>query len=228
MENVGNTFNMDYGTKVTTDYPHEAEIMEINPEVMIEDYAVAYTRELQRRNPVRYESVAKRFDFEEELDYYFKGLIAIRVQSINNNCPVWRQARQLWIPAWIQFVIRSIGVFIDHDYGIHVIPSYSFDYDIEKMLQISRELEAFRKDGIAIFQEAFPYSKEGDREVMSMAIVNDYVNSMSKDSHPIASYVCAFIGGKVSETCAIASLYRVRYDDVAFIKEMLIHDPAIY
>lgn len=224
-KNQGAEFsNINFGTTPTTS---EFDIIHvtIDPDVMLGDYAKAYAKELYRRNPARYE--ASGLD-EIALYNYFVGLLVIRIQAINGECKVWRQAKQLNIPSWIQFVISQIGVIRDVDRGLVITPVLEHPFDIDKMLETSDILRMFTADGVVMHRDAFPRAAEGDVDVMSMALINGYVKSMTKLAHPIASYVSAFIGAKVVEEATFKMLYRIRYDDVSFIREMLLHEEKVF
>lgn len=95
------------------------------------------------------------------------------------------------------------------------------------MLDTSSRLRAFEVDGVSMHKDAFPRDKEGDQDMMTMAVIGDYVKSMSETPHPIQSYVSAFIGAKLEEEAAFKVLYRVRYDDVKFIRAMLLHEESL-
>lgn len=214
---------LDYGTKATNTKLEVIEIS-INTELMINDYATAYAKELYRLNPVK----AKEVDLTPaELDYYFKGLIVMRVESINDTMRVWREAMLLVIPAWIQHTISTIGEVIDRARGIHFKPRLNAEYDIKKLLEISNKLEAFETDGLSLHKNAFPREKTGNAEVMGMAIINDFVHSINAEAHPAASYVAAFLGYKLVQEQSYSVLYRVRYDDVNFIATQLVNDRGL-
>lgn len=217
-------FNLDYGTKPTTTKLDYIDF-EIHPETMVDDYADAYLRELRRRNPLKFIAVKDKL---ADIKTYFRGILKIRVQSITNDCPVWRQAKRLVIPAWLQFVISQIGQIVDYEYGLVITPKFDFDYDISEMLEFSNILESFMNDGVSMFKDAFPRDHKGDTEVMKMAVLDGYVKSMTSNSHPLSSYVNAFVGAKVSSVIECSMLYRVRYDDVSFIRSMLLNDSSIF
>lgn len=216
-------FNFNFGTKPTTSDLDEIKV-KIDPTLMLGDFAVAYEKELYRRNPTRAEQINLT---AEELETYFKGIIAIRVKSVNSKVPDWRQAKELYIPTWIQFVISQIGQVIDTNRGLIITPVYEDSYDISSMLDTSSRLRAFEVDGVSMHKDAFPRDKEGDQDMMTMAVIGDYVKSMSETPHPIQSYVSAFIGAKLEEEAAFKVLYRVRYDDVKFIRAMLLHEESL-
>lgn len=215
---------LDFGTKATTVKFEEIQVT-INPDLIINDYAEAYSKELHRRNPSRASTVGVTKD---ELFEYFKTLLAIRVESISNDCKVWRQAKALLIPTWMEFVLSRVGEVIDNDRGLKITPIFEFDYDINRAFETSDKLRAFLSDGLVLHKDAFPRTPDGDVETMSMVIIDDYVTSQTKDAHPIASYVAAFLGYKLKEELAFKMLYRVRYDDVNFISSMLLREGTVY
>lgn len=216
--------NLDFGTKVTTS-GLEVIGVTINPDLIINDFAQAYANELYRRNPVRAQAIAITV---EELQAYFTGLIAIRVESVYGSCKVWRQAKQLLIPAWIEFTLTQVGEVLDTDRGFRIMPKFEYEYDLDAMLTTSDKLRAFISDGLVLLKDAFPRETTGCVETMSMAIIDAYVQSMDKESHPIASYVAAFLGFKLQEETAFKMLYRSRYDDIEFIRAMILREGSLY
>ena len=114
------------------------------------------------------------------------------------------------------------------DRGLRFIPTLKHPVEIDKLLTVSDKLRAFIPDGVSLHKDAFPRGTEGDPETMSMAIVGQYVYSQSKDAHPIASYVASFLGFKLMEEATFKMLYRVRYDDITFIKSMLLREESVF
>lgn len=219
----GVNFNLDFGTKPTTEHLEEV-VVKLDPTIMLGDFASAYHQELMRRNPIKLETSGIT---PEDLEEYFEGLLSIRISSVVGKSKFWRQAKQLFIPTWIEFVISRIGQFIDFDNGLKFIPSYDKEIDIDKMLSLSIKLGSFISDGVSMHKDAFPRDIDGDKDVMSMAIIDDYVKSMSVTSHPISSYVSAFLGAKLEEETAFKILYRVRYDDINFIRSMILAEDSL-
>lgn len=215
---------LNFGTKPTT-ASFETISVKIVPEVMLSDYAQAYVNEFSRRNPVRAEAVGLT---KEELHDYFTGLLIIRIQYVNGACKVWREAKQLLIPTWIEFTLSQVGKVVDADRGLCFVPTIDGEVDISSMLTVSDKMRSFLPDGISLHKDAFPRSTEGDLETMSMAILGEYVYSQNKDAHPISSYVASFLGFKLQEEAAYKMLYRVRYDDVQFIKNVLLREETVY
>lgn len=217
--------SLNFGTTPSTTKLEVVEVA-LNGETMLRDYATAYAKELYRRNPVRAREVSLT---EEELFDYFSGLLALRVMSVNGESKYWRQAKALVIPAWIQFTISTVGEVIDYDRGLKMVPTIrDYEVNMDKMLETSMQLAAFEGDGIHLLHDAMPRDAKGDAEVMSFALIDDYVMGMNKVAHPIASYVSAFLGFELAKGAAFNALYRVRYDDVEFIKSMLMSTKEVF
>lgn len=216
--------SINFDTKPTTVQTETVEVT-IDLGLMVNDYAKAYAAELQRRNPVRFDATGITV---EDLESYFKGLIAMRVASVRGKFPEWRDAKALYIPAWIEFTMTSIGEVYDTDRGLRIIPSCTEKYDLNAMMDISNKLRVFKADGVVLLRDAFPRTADGDSDTMSMAIINDYVCAMDKTAHPIASYVAAYLGFKIKEEAAFKMLYRVRYDDVEYIRTMLMSEEKLF
>lgn len=221
---------LNYGTKPTGAKMETVYVM-LNPELMMKDFAVAYEGELYRRNP----NLAQRSGLtSDDLYEYFVGILAIHIEHDNRgSIKDWRRAKEIYIPAWIQHTISMVGTYVDQIRGLKFIPTLTdangkaYPYDVSKMLKISEMLAPFRVDGLKIFKDAFPRITEGDPEVMSMVIAESCVRSMTPDSHPASSYVAAFLGFKLKEELAWVNLYRVKYDDISLIHEMLLREEVL-
>jgi hypothetical protein len=195
---------------------------------MFGDFAEAYVHECQRRNPIRAKEVGLS---KEEMQNYLESILKIHLMNNAHDCPVWRQAKILYIPTWIQFVISKIGTVWDVAHGRKFIPTFAGEdvkrEDMDALIQTSNKIRQFMDDGLTMHKDAFPRDTEGDLDFMSYAIIDNYVKSVDKDAHPIASYVAAFVGMKLQEEAAFKILYSVRYDDVDFIKSQLFADDTI-
>lgn len=220
-----NTFTFDFGTKPNTLRLEKIEV-KVNPQRMLKDFALAYERELYRRNPIRANEA--KLD-QEQLYKYFCGLLALRIQSIKGESKFWRQAKNLAIPAWVQFTLATVGQVFDYDRGLELIPTMDdTSVDMSFMLSTSSTLLAFEGDGVHLLLDAMPRDTKGDAEVMSFALIDDYVMGMAKTAHPISSYVAAFLGFELQKGAAFNALYRVRYDDIEFIKSMLMSTKEVF
>lgn len=216
-------FKLNYGTKPTTVAMTTIDVV-IDPNIMIGDYATAYSNELYRLNPVR----AKEINLtQSDLFDYFSALLAVRVESINGTLRDWRTVNLLAIPSWIQHTIAQVGTVVDRDRGLRIVPKFETKYELASLLATSEKLLSFQTDGLSLHQSAFPRGAEGNEEVMGMVILNDYVHSMKLDAHPASSYVAAFLGAKLAQEQQFSVLYRVRYDDVNFIATQLLNDRAL-
>lgn len=217
--------NLNFGTKPSTTGFDEIEVM-IDPSTMIGDFAKAYEGEIFRRNPVRATQVGITSD---ELFTYFKGLISIRLESLSpQGCKSWRQAKQLYIPTWIEFVLSCLGIVTDIDMGLKIVPTGKIEYDIDVMLATSNKLQSFIPDGLGLHRDAFPRGTEGDQDMMSFALIDGMIKGMSRNQHPTMSYAAAFLGMKLKEEISFRMLYRVSYDDITFISTMLLHESTLF
>lgn len=234
-ENRGSEFKqLNYGTKPTGAKMQVIEVI-LDPELMMKDFAKAYEGELFRRNP----NLAERSGLTaDDLYYYFVGILAIHIDHDNvGNIKEWRRAKEIYIPAWIQHTISMVGTYVDQIRGLKFIPRLQWpfvekegvaaSYDISKLLKISELIAPFRMDGLKIMKDAFPRTPEGDPEVMSMIIAEQCVRSISPDAHPASSYVAAFLGFKLKEELAWINLYRVKYDDIVLVHEMLLREEVL-
>lgn len=218
--------SLNYSTQISTPEPEIIKV-QIDPTIILNDYAQSYRNELMRRNPERFQAAGLEAD---ELQEYFNGLLHLRLQSVEGNCPDWRQAKQLWIPSIIQYVLTCVGVVWDVEKGLKFIPTCdeNLSHNILKMLETSNKLALFKMDGLAMVKDAMPRSEEGDFDVMQCAIISDYITSTHRIGHPSASYIAALLGLKAEQAVVEGLLYRVRYDSVAYIKSMLQAETSLW
>jgi hypothetical protein len=97
----------------------------------------------------------------------------------------------------------------------------------EEALVISEKIGSFQDD-LQIVKDAMPRSIEGDVDVMSTALIADYVRALKPVEHVASTYVTAFLGMRLKEEAAMGALYRVQYDDVAFIASALLTQKGLY
>lgn len=190
----------------------------IDPEVIMEDYAKAYADRMYAKNPGRFEAL----ELSEKVIYdYFKGLLAIRVQSIQGTVSNWKLAQTLWIPSIIQYVISCVGEVRDMDKALHFIPAMDYECDPKDLLETSLKIGNFKADGLTMVRDGFPRSKDGDVDVMQFSIIENFLYSTHRADHPSASYVAGLLGLKAKEATVGGLLYRVRYDSTSYIRDML-------
>lgn len=228
--------SLDYGTKPSTS-KYEAVDVDINPDLILKDWGDAYARDMERRNVKKYEGTRINLSSGEvPLDgdlvfKYFANLLKIRVDYVNDECHVWRQAKRLAMPAWIQFVISEVGLAYDRDRGLKFVPHLELNkkyvMPIDDMLLISVALLSFSNDGKPFFTDAFPRKPEGDIDLMSQALIESFVRGNDAHTAPVISYVTAFLGFTLRKEAELRMLYRITYDDVEFIRSMLVTDEKV-
>jgi hypothetical protein len=221
--NAKKEFNLDFGTVISTSAALQTIEVEIDPELIMKDYARVFTANLQR---VNHDKFLDSGITQEKVFDYFKGILKIRVESVQNNCPNWRKAKALYIPAWVQFAISRVGEYIDRKRGLKFVPVYEEQYDLSSMLEFSITLSSWVEDGIDMFKDAFPRDREGDPDTMSLAVIDNYVKGINQVPS-INSYIAAFLGFKLKSDNNFAMLYRIRYDDVDFISSSLLNTREI-
>jgi len=211
--------------------PASAEVTLIEVTVglnsMIGDYANAFVHEAYVRTPLRAEQVGLTV---EELNQYLDFLLFQRIECIHLRCTGFRKLKPLLIPAFFQYVLCQIGEVIDSQYGYHILPISADEADpitLARAFEISHKLEGL-KDDMALVRDAMPRSTQGNPDVMITAVIADYVRSMKVLEHPISSYVSAFLNLKLQKEAALGVLYRVRYDDVGFIRASMMGREEIF
>jgi len=211
--------NLDLGTSKPTSLPMERILVQVSADNLLGDYAKAFVRECFNRHPLRAKSVGLT---QDEMTKYCEFLLQRRVASIDGTVTDFRRLRVLAIPAFIQFCLENVGIVRKTDIGITLYPVYDAEViSLEEAIVISDKISAFEQDMVVLF-DAMPRSHEGNAEVMSTALIADYVRAMEKVT-PVSSYVSAFLGLKLVKENVYASLYRIVYDDVEFIRTALLH-----
>lgn len=231
--------NLDFGTVVTTS-TYTSVNVKVDPNYMMDGYSRAIDRDIQRRNPVRYDAILNDIDkwitqakegqfnyndMSEIISYYVVCLCKIRIQAVQNKCNVWRLAKQLGIPPYVQFALTMIGEVIDTVHGRKFVPEIDdmMNVNIKLLIEISNLLKAFIDDGITLLFDAFPRSKEGDQDAMSYAIIDGYVKGIERKS--IAkSYIAVFLGLKLKQETELKSLYSIRYDNAEYVRDCLLNE----
>jgi hypothetical protein len=227
--------SLNFDTVITTTSYDDVKV-EINPDFMMKDYGKAVARDLERRNPVRFQTIQEQLktsnckefgDVADVLSVYFTDLAKIRIQSINDECKVWRQAKALAIPPYIQFALSQIGMVRDLEHGRKIVPvveSPDLAMSTAQLFYVTELLRSFEGDGVVLLYDGFPRRPEGDDETMYFAIIDGFIKSPNKLSNPAKSYVAAFLGMKLQQENSLKCLYSVRYDDAEYIKERLIEE----
>lgn len=205
----------------------------INPQTMVLDYAKAITIELHRCNPLLWED----YPVSEEAMYeYAVFLLQQRIDCVHNRCKNWSRLKACYIPEFLQYVLTTVGKVADHDYGILVIPEMDEapkpvdiqsgapkskpDYTIDDALEFSQYLSWYSRD-IGMRKDAMPRGDQGDESVMNMAVVANYVCGRLTSQEALQSYVAGFLDLKLRQEQTFGILYRIRYDDIALMREEL-------
>lgn len=221
-ENLKVSFDsLDLGSAKPTSVPMETVEVELSSENLLGNFARAFVRECYRVNPRLAEQVKLT---EEEVVAYTEYLLAKRIECVQGYCADYRKLKSLYIPVWIQYNLAMIGEVIIRDKGLRLIPVITnpSDLSFEDALLISDKIGAF-EDDLQIVKDAMPRSTEGNRDVMSTALIAGYVRSIEKVEHVASTYVTAFLGMKLKEEVAMQVMYRVQYDDYQFIATALMH-----
>lgn len=217
MNNNASFSGLDFSSKPNA-VPMETIEVEVGCE-MFNDYAKAFLNEAMRKNPLLAERVQLSIS---EIEDYIKYLMIKRIECVQSSCSDYRKLKALAIPVWIQYNLAMLGEVKIRDKGIRLVPRTSFNTDMtfEQALEISRKIEMFIDD-LQIVVDAMPRDIEGDHDVMMTALIAGYMRSIDRVAHPISTYVSAFMGFKLREEAAFKVLYRVQYDDIAFIASAL-------
>lgn len=203
----------------------------VDPEEVVKDFSRSYYYEMQRLNPLKMpkclmlsyqdeKGQQQEFPFDEEaVYYYFEGILKIRVDSCTDKGTIhWRIAKMLAVPSVLETAISMLGNYVVYSEGRKFVPKMEFDYDINKLLAISRFLESFESDGLYLLKDAFPRYKEGNPDVMSFIIVNDVVcGKTDKQTIPM-SFISGFLGLKLQEAI-LDQVFIVPYENESFIRE---------
>lgn len=216
---------LDLGSAKPTSVPMETILVEVEGD-LFGNYAKAFVNEAMRINPLRAKQVKLT---AKEVDEYSRFLLTKRIESVNNECTDFRRLKALYVPVWIQYNLSMIGEVIIRDRGIRLMPieDAASKMTLEEALKVSEKIGMFIDD-LQIVQDAMPRSVEGDRDVMSTALIAGYMRSLQPVQHIASTYAAAFMGLKLKEEMAFAALYRVQYDDIEYIASALTTQRGLY
>lgn len=228
MEGTQKFNNLELAPTKPTSVQMEVVEVVITAENLFGDFAKAFVAECYRINPLTAEHVHLT---QEEMTEYIKFLVYKRLECVAESCHDWRRLKTLRIPSWIQYNLSMIGKVILRAVGLTLTPVMDPEdvkslISLDQAFEISNKISAF-EDDLQIVEDAMPRSVYGDEDVMSTAMIAGYVRSLRPVQHVASTYVTAFMGMKLREEAAMKVLYRVQYDDVAFIRNALINDRGI-
>lgn len=216
---------MVIGAAKPTAVPTETINVSISATTLLNNYAQAFVSEARRKNPLTYNVVNLTV---EEMIEYVKYLLMKRIECVENRCADFRMLKVLYIPSYIQYILSQIGEYLNRETGIKLVPKLDpkeakkiINYN--EALAISDKIRAF-EDDLQMVKDAMPRSIDGNGDVMSCALIADYVRAQHKVEHVASTYVAAFAGFKLEEELAFKVLYRVQYDDIAFITSALLQE----
>lgn len=220
MNNIkASLLDMDLGSVKPTSVPVETVEVGVSVGDLVLSYGRAFVQEGYRKNPARMAQINLT---ESEVTDYCEYLLTKRIECVNGTCQDYHRLKCLYIPAYIQYTLSMIGEVIIRDKGLKLIPvsSTTSELTFTDALKISEKI-GMLIDDLCIVQDAMPRSSEGNRDVMSTALIAGYVRSLEKVEHVASTYVTAFLNMKLRQETAFAALYRVQYDDLEFIASAL-------
>lgn len=234
------TFGFPNDTKPTS-VKLETINVQLSEDNLIRPYAKALVEQGRRANPLLFD--VEPLD-EEEVFQYCEFLVHQRVLSVQGECPLWRKLKVLHVPVWIQHAMSQIGEVILRNIGIRLMPTMDKDELIQvanndgsptavdryisydRALEISNKLAAYEND-LSIVTDAMPRGIDGNVDVMSSAMIADYVRTLNPVKHVASTYVARFAGFKLEQEVAFSALYRVQYDDLEYIRAAFTQNKGI-
>lgn len=204
----------------------EVEISDMN---LFSQYARGFVIECSRCNPLKFDKCNLT---PEKMETYVRFIIQERVKLCSDQYVKTYRLKMLYIPCWLEKVIQTIGRVEMRDIGLTLLPKLpedwvDIDFDKDGIADIAEEVGAFEED-VEMVHDAFFKKREGDKDVMSCALIANYVRAIKPVQHVVSTYIAAFAGFKVSEAMSLAILYRISYDDVNFIQDALMHTRDIF
>lgn len=216
-----NFLALDLGTGNPIPVPMETVDVTICVDDMVGDYVKGFINETERVAP----RLAEREQLTaEELKAYVYYLFTKRLEIVGQKCSDRAKLGNLYIPSFIQWALTLVGEVVIRDRGLTFRPVMNnpSDMTFDEAMRISSKIAAF-EDYLVVVNKAMPFDVEGNKEVMTMALIAGYVRALDKASHPVFSYMCAFLGMQIQKESAFQVLYRVQYDDYGFIRQALLH-----
>lgn len=190
----------------------------LQPEELLNDYSKNFVSEGHRKHPL----LAQTVDLQpEEVQEYAKYLLYARIRHVNGDSKDFRIMQHLFVPVWIEYTISNIGMLIIKELGLTFTPSMEpSEMTYDEARQISDKIRMF-EEVLQVTDHAFPREREGNADLMTTAVIADYVRSTKELTHPVTTYLTAFLGMKIREENAFGVLYRVQYDDINYLQRAL-------
>lgn len=213
------TINLNLDVKPTSVQNEIVEVI-VNPSDLLASYAKNFVNEALRKHPLLAEQVSLT---DTEVQEYAKYLLRQRVEHVNGNRKSARFVNLLYVPVWIEYTISNVGKLIIRDLGLTFVPKWDEDLATitdSEAKAISERIAMF-EDVLQIVKNAFPNDDIGDQDLMTTALIADYVRATKELAHPVTTYLTAFLGLKLREENAFKVLYRVQYDDLSYLAQAL-------
>lgn len=219
---------INLGEVKATSIPMEEVQVQISASEMVTEYAKAFVKEAERKNPLKAKQVNLTAD---EMVKYATYLLEARIQCVNGECTNFRKFKILYIPSYLQYVLETIGVYTDRVYGLRLVPvmdpNDKSELTDQEAIAISEKIGSFIDD-LQIVQDAMPRDNVGHEGVMATALIAGYMRSYKIGVKPIDTYVAAFLKLQLCKEQAFAALYRIQYDDYAFIRMALTSQKGLF
>lgn len=219
---------INLGEVKATSIPMEEVQVSISPSEMVTEYAKAFIREAERKNPLKAKQVNLTAD---EMVMYATYLLQARIECVNGECKNFRKFKILYIPSYLQYVLETIGIYTDRVYGLRLVPTILEEERVkltdEEAVAISEKIGSFIDD-LQIVQDAMPRDIVGHEGVMATALIAGYMRSYKVGVKPIDTYVAAFLKLQLCKEQAFAALYRIQYDDYSFIQMALTSQKGLF
>lgn len=207
-----NYAEQNWGTQSASPIRMERIEVVVSVDHLVKDYCAALVNKLENHATLLQQAMAIE---EDELHDYLSYLLTQRCHQVAGKCKNWGALKQLWIPSYFQWILSCVGEYRDRSYAIHIVPVMDKDseMDYETAKAFSDRLGEF-ECVTPMERAAMPTGTQGDQAVMSCAIIDNTVRSMSRDVHPAQVYVAAFANMQLRKEAAFAALYRSQYDDL--------------
>lgn len=155
-----------------------------------------YKRELFAEWQLAAQVLGRTLNFtEDDLNRYIDQIIAVRVMYVNGQRVAITPTDNLAIPSFLSLVLSNLGLARDNTYGIELYPvlEQSVDIDPEFLRSMSRNVRILSHIGVE-YADGYSRSRDGSYEFMSMTLVDSYVRTWTKDSHPVYALLASTVG----------------------------------
>lgn len=162
---------------------------------------------------------------QEELSRYIDMLVQTRVSYVQGKRVEISPTDRIAVPAYLSLVLSNVGLAQDSTQGIELYPEMVNEIQIDKefMLDISRKIRILSNIGIE-YADGYVRSRDGSFEFMSMALIDDYVRTWTKDAHPVYALLSSTLAIRGIE--AVLSP-RINYGSEAHMVSLVRHLAAV-